>query len=110
MDFEKIRTILADRDEPAYRFRQVYEGATRGLAGGYGELTALPAALRERLSEEANRATGRSSSGSRLPTGSRSRRWSCATGTAAPRASRRSPDVRSSARSAPRGRWASAVT
>ena len=53
MDFEKIRTILADRDEPAYRFRQVYEGATRGLAGGYGELTALPAALRERLSEEA---------------------------------------------------------
>jgi len=53
MDFEKIRTILADRGEPAYRFRQVYEGATRGLAGGYGELTALPAALRERLSEQA---------------------------------------------------------
>ena len=53
MDFEKIRTILAARGEPAYRFRQVYEGATRGLAGGYGELTALPAALRAALSDEA---------------------------------------------------------
>src|SRR6185437_8827549 len=53
MDFEKIRTILAARGEPPYRFRQVYEGATRGLAEGYGELTALPAGLRETLSAEA---------------------------------------------------------
>jgi 23S rRNA (adenine2503-C2)-methyltransferase len=53
MDFEKIRTILADRGEPAYRFRQAYEGATRGLVGGYDELTALPAALRAELSERA---------------------------------------------------------
>jgi 23S rRNA (adenine2503-C2)-methyltransferase len=50
---EKIRTILADRGEPAYRFRQVYEGATRGLAADYSELTALPAALRELLAVEA---------------------------------------------------------
>jgi 23S rRNA (adenine2503-C2)-methyltransferase len=47
--FEKIRTILAEWGEPEYRFRQVYEGATRGLAGDYSELTALPAALRGRL-------------------------------------------------------------
>jgi 23S rRNA (adenine2503-C2)-methyltransferase len=51
--FEKIRTILADWGEPAYRFRQVYEGATRGLAQEYSELTALPAGLRLRLAAEA---------------------------------------------------------
>jgi 23S rRNA (adenine2503-C2)-methyltransferase len=51
--FEKIRTILAEWGEPAYRYRQVYEGATRGLAADYSELTALPAALRGRLSAEA---------------------------------------------------------
>ena len=51
--FEKIRTILADWGEPAYRFRQVYEGATRGLVQEYSELTALPAGLRERLADEA---------------------------------------------------------
>jgi 23S rRNA (adenine2503-C2)-methyltransferase len=50
--FEKIRTILAGWGEPAYRFRQVYEGATRGLATDYSELTALPVALRERLAAE----------------------------------------------------------
>ncbi len=53
MHFEKIRTILADWGEPAYRFRQVYEGATRGLAQEYSELTALPAGLRRRLADEA---------------------------------------------------------
>ncbi len=53
MHFEKIRTILAEWGEPAYRFRQVYEGATRGLADEYAELTALPAGLRERLAAEA---------------------------------------------------------
>ena len=53
MHFEKIRTILGDWGEPAYRFRQVYEGATRGLAADYSELTALPAALRGRLAAEA---------------------------------------------------------
>jgi 23S rRNA (adenine2503-C2)-methyltransferase len=51
--FEKIRTILAAWGEPAYRFRQVYEGATRGLAADYAELTSLPIALRERLAAEA---------------------------------------------------------
>jgi 23S rRNA (adenine2503-C2)-methyltransferase len=51
--FEKIRTILADRGEPTYRFRQVYEGATRGLAQDYSELTPLPVALREHLAAEA---------------------------------------------------------
>lgn len=52
MHFEKIRTILAEWGQPAYRFRQVYEGATRGLAADYSELTALPAALRDRLAAE----------------------------------------------------------
>jgi 23S rRNA (adenine2503-C2)-methyltransferase len=52
VDFEKIRAILADWGEPAYRFRQVYEGATRGLAGDFSELTTLPAGLRARLSDE----------------------------------------------------------
>jgi 23S rRNA (adenine2503-C2)-methyltransferase len=51
--FEKIRTILAAWGEPAYRFRQVYEGATRGLAADYSELTSLPIALRDRLAAEA---------------------------------------------------------
>jgi len=51
--FEKIRTILAEWGEPAYRFRQVYEGATRGLAADYSELTSLPAALRGRLADAA---------------------------------------------------------
>ncbi|HEY3766236.1 MAG TPA: 23S rRNA (adenine(2503)-C(2))-methyltransferase RlmN [Gaiellales bacterium] len=53
MHFEKIRTSLAAWGEPAYRFRQVYEGATRGLARDYSELTALPVGLRERLAAEA---------------------------------------------------------
>jgi 23S rRNA (adenine2503-C2)-methyltransferase len=52
VDFEKIRTILAERGEPAYRFRQVYEGVTRGLAGDFSDLTTLPAALRQRLADE----------------------------------------------------------
>ena len=53
MHFEKIRTILADWGEPAYRFRQVYEGATPGLAQEYSELTVLPVHLRRRLAAEA---------------------------------------------------------
>jgi len=52
VDFEKIRAILADWGEPAYRFRQVYEGATRGLASDFSELTTLPVGLRARLSDE----------------------------------------------------------
>ena len=37
--------------EPQYRPRQVYEGVTKGLAGGYEQLTPLPAALRRRLAD-----------------------------------------------------------
>jgi 23S rRNA (adenine2503-C2)-methyltransferase len=51
VDFARIRTILADWGEPAFRFRQVYEGAARGLAQDYSELTPLPVALRRRLAE-----------------------------------------------------------
>jgi len=53
VDFDRMRTILAGWGEPAYRFRQVYEGATRRLAEDYSELTSLPAGLRTRLSEAA---------------------------------------------------------
>src|SRR5437588_2770824 len=46
VDFDRMRTSLAAWGEPAYRFRQVYEGATRGLARDHAELTALPTGLR----------------------------------------------------------------
>ncbi len=51
MDFQRVQALLEGWGEPAYRARQVYTGATRGLALGYAELTALPAALRARLAE-----------------------------------------------------------
>src|SRR5215204_5466982 len=49
MDLRLLDTALAG--EPGFRALQVWEWTARG-AGGYGEMTNLPRALRERLSAE----------------------------------------------------------
>ena len=49
MDFPRVRSLLAEWGEPAYRHRQLVAAATRELAADYDAMTALPAALRERL-------------------------------------------------------------
>jgi 23S rRNA (adenine2503-C2)-methyltransferase len=51
MDRELLTTTLAGSGEPAYRAGQVWEWVARGV-GSYGEMTNLPAALRERLEAE----------------------------------------------------------
>jgi 23S rRNA (adenine2503-C2)-methyltransferase len=51
VDRELLKAKLAEAGEPSYRAEQVWEWAARG-AGSYGEMTNLPAALRERLAEE----------------------------------------------------------
>jgi len=51
VDLELLEHALAERDEPAYRAAQVWQWAARG-ASGYGEMTNVPAALREALAEE----------------------------------------------------------
>ena len=51
MDSELLEQTLAEADEPAFRARQVWRWAARG-ARGYGEMTDLPAALRDRLDAE----------------------------------------------------------
>ena len=48
MDLALLETTLADRGEPAYRARQVWEWAARGAAG-YAAMTNLPRALRDVL-------------------------------------------------------------
>ncbi len=48
MDLDRLAAALAERGEPAYRARQVWAWAARG-AGGYAEMTDLPAALRPAL-------------------------------------------------------------
>jgi 23S rRNA (adenine2503-C2)-methyltransferase len=48
VDLELLRDTLADLGEPPYRARQVWTWAARG-AGGYGEMTDLPVALRSEL-------------------------------------------------------------
>jgi 23S rRNA (adenine2503-C2)-methyltransferase len=48
VDLELLERTLAAAGQPAYRARQVWEWTARG-AGGYGEMTTLPAALREQL-------------------------------------------------------------
>jgi 23S rRNA (adenine2503-C2)-methyltransferase len=48
MDLALLERTLADRGEPAYRARQVWEWATKG-ADGYAAMTNLPAPLREEL-------------------------------------------------------------
>ena len=51
MDLQLLENTLADRGEPRFRARQVWSWAARG-AGGYGEMTNLPGALREALEQE----------------------------------------------------------
>jgi 23S rRNA (adenine2503-C2)-methyltransferase len=51
MDLALLHERLADRGEPAFRARQVWEWAVRGVAG-YDEMTNLPRPLREALAEE----------------------------------------------------------
>jgi len=48
VDRELLTTTLAESGEPNYRAGQVWEWVARGV-GSYGEMTNLPAALRERL-------------------------------------------------------------
>ena len=50
MDLELLQNEIAAAGEPEYRSRQVWEWLARG-AGDYGEMTNLPAELRERLAE-----------------------------------------------------------
>jgi 23S rRNA (adenine2503-C2)-methyltransferase len=50
VNLELLDTVLADRGEPQFRARQVWEWAARG-ASGYEEMTNLPAALRAELAE-----------------------------------------------------------
>src|SRR4029077_16646647 len=50
MDLRLLSDTLAELGEPAFRAQQVWEWAARG-AGGYDEMTNLPAALRARLGE-----------------------------------------------------------
>ena len=51
MDLALLEQVLAARGEPAYRARQVWEWAARGVAG-YEEMTNVPARLRAALAEE----------------------------------------------------------
>ncbi|HUQ22569.1 MAG TPA: hypothetical protein VM049_06090, partial [Gaiellaceae bacterium] len=48
MDLNLLEQTLADRGEPPFRVRQVWEWAARGVAG-YDEMTNLPRALRDEL-------------------------------------------------------------
>ena len=50
MDRELLTTFLAERGEPAYRARQVWDWAAAGAAG-YDAMTNVPAALRAELAE-----------------------------------------------------------
>jgi 23S rRNA (adenine2503-C2)-methyltransferase len=50
MDLELLETEIAAAGEPSYRSKQVWQWLARG-AGEYGEMTNLPAELRERLAE-----------------------------------------------------------
>jgi 23S rRNA (adenine2503-C2)-methyltransferase len=51
VDRALLDSTLAETGEPSYRAAQVWEWVARG-ARSYGEMTNLPAALRERLAEE----------------------------------------------------------
>ena len=50
MDLELLERELAGVGEPDYRAAQVWEWAAKGIHS-YGEMTNLPAELRERLAE-----------------------------------------------------------
>jgi 23S rRNA (adenine2503-C2)-methyltransferase len=51
VDLTALQETLARRGEPGFRARQVWRWAARG-AGGYDEMTDLPAALRKSLADE----------------------------------------------------------
>jgi 23S rRNA (adenine2503-C2)-methyltransferase len=51
VNLELLEQTLADRGEPPFRARQVWEWAARGAAG-YDEMTNLPQALRDELAAE----------------------------------------------------------
>ena len=53
MDLQRVNALLEAWGEPAYRSRQAYEAATRGLAARWDDVTALPRSLRSRLQAEA---------------------------------------------------------
>ena len=50
MDIELLESTMADRGQPAYRTRQVWEWAAKG-ASGYDAMTNVPAPLRQVLSD-----------------------------------------------------------
>ena len=50
MDLILLERVLADRGEPSFRARQVWEWAARGVSG-YDEMTNLPRSLRLELAE-----------------------------------------------------------
>ena len=50
MDLTLLQETLAERGQPAFRARQVWEWTARGVSG-YEEMTNLPRALREQLAE-----------------------------------------------------------
>jgi 23S rRNA (adenine2503-C2)-methyltransferase len=51
MDLDLLDQTLSDHDEPAFRARQIWAWAAKG-AGGFDEMTDLPAVLREELAQE----------------------------------------------------------
>ncbi len=51
VDLELLQRTLAERGEPAFRARQVWEWTARG-ASSYEEMTNVPASLREALEDE----------------------------------------------------------
>jgi len=51
VDLALLQQVLADRGEPSYRTRQVWEWVARGIAS-YEEMTTLPKGLRAALAEQ----------------------------------------------------------
>jgi 23S rRNA (adenine2503-C2)-methyltransferase len=51
VDLALLEQVLAERGEPAYRARQVWEWTTRGVAS-YDDMTSLPLRLRSALADE----------------------------------------------------------
>ncbi len=48
MDISLLESTMAEQGQPAYRTRQVWQWAARGV-DGYGAMTNVPAPLREAL-------------------------------------------------------------
>ena len=51
MDLERLASTLAERNEPGYRAKQIWEWAANGVASWEG-MTNLPQGLREDLARE----------------------------------------------------------